>query len=491
MSVILHNLGFTWPDGTVVLSDLTGAFGAGRTGLVGANGSGKSTLLRLMAGLLPPGSGSVSVDGEVAYLPQTLTLEVGARVADLLGIAEQRAALAAIESGDADEVHFAVIGDDWDVEARARALLTDLGLGHLHLDRDVGSISGGEAMLVAIAGIRVARAAVTLLDEPTNNLDRDARAALTDLLAEWPGTLIVVSHDVALLDRMDHTAELHDGALTVFGGPYHQWRAQLEAEQAAAAQAARAAEQAVKLEKRQRVEAETKLARRNRTAKKNRDSLPPIVANMRASAAQVSAGKLRTGHEDRLRAARDAVAEAAARVRDDEHIRVELPDPRLPAGRTIAEVDGADGVPGCGGAAAGRARRTQRGRQDDVAARPAGRRRAADRAGRVFAAASRRPRRRRHRARHDARGRPGCVGGDTARPIGAVPAARRQRAPPCGQPLRRGAVSGGAGPVVARRAARGAAGPRRADQQPRPDQRRTTRRRVGQLPRRPAGGQPR
>ncbi len=344
MSVILHNLGFTWPDGTVVLSDVTGAFGAGRTGLVGANGSGKSTLLRLMAGLLAPGSGSVSVDGEVAYLPQTLTLEVGTGVADLLGIAEQRAALAAIESGDADEAHFEVIGDDWDVEARARALLTDLGLAHLDLDRDVGSISGGEAMLVAIAGIRVAGAAVTLLDEPTNNLDRDARAALTDLLAEWPGTLIVVSHDVALLNRMDHIAELHDGALTVFGGPYHQWRAHLEAEQAAAAQAARAAERVVKLEKRQRVEAETKLSRRNRTAQKNRDSLPPIVANMRASAAQVSAGKLRTGHEDRLRAARDAAAEAAARVRDDEHIRVELPDPRLPAGRTIAEVDGADGV---------------------------------------------------------------------------------------------------------------------------------------------------
>ncbi|BBZ02856.1 ABC transporter [Mycolicibacterium chitae] len=338
MSVILNNLGFTWSDGTVVLSDLTATFGAGRTGLVGANGSGKSTLLRVIAGLLPPGSGTVSVDGAVAYLPQTLTLEVGTSVAELLGIAERRAALAAIEAGDAAAEHFETVGDDWDIEARARALLAELGLAHLDLDRDVGSISGGEAMLVAIAGVRVTGAEVTLLDEPTNNLDRAARAALINLLADWPGTLLVVSHDVALLDRMSDTAELHDGVLTVFGGPYRQWRAQLDAEQSAARQAVRTAEHAVKVEKRQRVEAETKLARRNRTAKKNRDSLPKIVASMRGSAAQVSAGKLRTGHDDRLRAARQSAAAAAARVRDDEHIRVELPDPQLPAGRTVAQI---------------------------------------------------------------------------------------------------------------------------------------------------------
>lgn len=344
MSVILHDLGFSWPDGTVVLSGITGVFGADRTGLIGANGSGKSTLLRLIAGQLNPGAGSVTVEGDVAYLPQTLTLDVGTSVAELLGIAAQRAALAAIESGDAAEAHFEVIGEDWDIEARARALLAELGLAHLDLDRDVGSISGGEAMLVAIAGVRVAGASITLLDEPTNNLDRSARATLTDMLAQWPGTLIVVSHDVAVLDRMANTAEIHDGTLTVFGGPYRAWRAQLEAEQAAAVQAARTAEQAVKIEKRQRVEAETKLARRNRTAKKNRDSLPRIVANMRASAAQVSAGKLRAGHDDRLRAAQAAADHAGARVREDEHIRVELPDPQLPAGRRIAEVAGTDGT---------------------------------------------------------------------------------------------------------------------------------------------------
>ena len=192
MSITLTNVGLTWPDGTVALAGISGTIGPGRTGLVGSNGSGKSTLLRLIAGELAPTAGNVAIDGDVAYLPQALTLDVDAGVDGLLGIAAARAALRAIESGDTSDAHFDAVGDDWDVEARARGILDEIGLGALDLDRRVGSMSGGEAMLVAIAGLRLTRAAITLLDEPTNNLDRGARAALSRALADWPGTLLVV-----------------------------------------------------------------------------------------------------------------------------------------------------------------------------------------------------------------------------------------------------------------------------------------------------------
>jgi ATPase subunit of ABC transporter with duplicated ATPase domains len=342
MSITLNDVGYTWPDGDVALSAITGAFGAGGTGLVGANGSGKSTLLRLIAGELIPTTGTISTVGEVSYLPQTLTLETDTTVAELLGISAKLAALRAIEGGDPAEVHFEVVGEDWDVEAGALAALGEIGLGAFGLDRRVGTVSGGEAMLVAITGLRLRGAPITLLDEPTNNLDRDARAALSHTLAGWPGALVVVSHDTVLLDQMDNTAELHDGRLTVFGGPYREWREHLQAEQAAALQAARTAEQAVKVEKRQRVEAETKLARRSRTGQKayEQKRVPKIVAHLRASAAQVSAGRLRAGLDDRVQTATAALDEASARVRDDEHIRVELPDPDVPAGRKIAELRG-------------------------------------------------------------------------------------------------------------------------------------------------------
>ena len=339
-SVALTDLGFTWPDGSVALSGITAAFGPGRTGLIGANGSGKSTLLRLIAGELKPTIGTVATSGEVVYLPQTITLAADTTVAELLGVADALAALRAIESGDASDRHFEAVGDNWDIESRARAALDEIGLAAIDLDRSVGTVSGGEVMLIAVTGLRLKRAAVTLLDEPTNNLDRGARRALTRSLADWPGALVIVSHDIGLLDQMDNTAELHGGELTIFGGPYSQWREYLGAEQAAAVQAARTAEQAVKVERRQRVEAETKLAGRNRVAKKAllEKRVPKIVAHGRAMSAEVSAGKLRTGHDDRVQAARQAADEAAARVRDDEHIRVDLPDPGVPAARRLAEL---------------------------------------------------------------------------------------------------------------------------------------------------------
>jgi len=334
MSISLTSLGLEWPDGTVALRDLTAHFGAGRTGLVGLNGSGKSTLLRLMAGLVEPTTGRVDVNGDVAYLPQTLTLDTGATVADLLGVRAKLDALRAIEAGDVSVENFDVIGDDWDVESRARETGYDI-------DRSVGTLSGGEAVLVAIAGLQLRGASVTLLDEPTNNLDRDARARLGTMIQGWRGTLIVVSHDTTLLELMDDTVELRDGALTFYGGPYSTYVSSIDREQAAARQALKTAEQVVKLEKRQRIEAETKIAHSNAKGKADRGSLPKILLNGRKNAAQVSAGKLRTDLSGKVADAAAAASEAELRVRDDDLIHVDLPDPGLAASRRVAELRGA------------------------------------------------------------------------------------------------------------------------------------------------------
>lgn len=339
-SVTIVSLSFSWPDGSVALSGVDGSFGAGRTGLVGRNGSGKSTLLRLIAGRLTPSSGRIETAGDVGYLPQTLTLTGDSTVAELLGIADVLEALRAIESGDADARHFETIGDDWDVEARAAESLDRLGFSAADVDRSVAELSGGEAMLIAVAGLRMHRTAITLLDEPTINLDRPTRARLAEMIDDWPGALIVVSHDLELLEHMDATAELHDGVLETFGGPYSAWKAHADQEQAAAVQAARAAQQVLKTEKRQRAEAETKLARRERTAKKaQRDGgVPRIVAGMLADSAQGSAGAMRSVLDQKVRVAQAALDAADARVRDDYRISLDLSDPAVPRSRRIAEL---------------------------------------------------------------------------------------------------------------------------------------------------------
>jgi ATPase subunit of ABC transporter with duplicated ATPase domains len=346
---------FSWPDGSVALDDITAAFGERRTGLVGRNGSGKSTLLKLAAGVLRPARGRILADGEpiasrgasrspliaderIAYLPQMLTLETSARVAALLGVDRALDAVRAIEAGDVSPERFDEVGDEWDVEARAQAALAEAGLSPDMLDRLVGELSGGEAMLVALAGVRLAGSAITLLDEPTNNLDRGARERVYEMVRAWRGALVVVSHDLALLDLMDETAELHEHTFTTFGGPYSAWREALDAAQAVAAQNVADAKKEVAKEKRQRIELETRIARRNRAGKKKAETLPPIVANAYARRAEETAGRLRVEAREKEGSARAALDAADRLVRDDASVVFDLPDPAVAAGRRILTV---------------------------------------------------------------------------------------------------------------------------------------------------------
>ncbi|MBW1595982.1 ABC-F family ATP-binding cassette domain-containing protein [Streptomyces sp. JJ38] len=344
LSVTASGLAFTWPDGTTVFDGLDLLFGTGRVGLIGRNGSGKSTLLKLMAGDLEPTEGTLRVVGEVGYLPQDVTLATGVRVDEALGVAERRAALHAIESGDAREEHFTVVGDDWDVEERARATLDSLGLSGVQLDHTIGEMSGGECVLLRLAALLLRRPDVLLLDEPTNNLDLTARRRLYEAVDGWPGLLVVVSHDRELLERVDRIADLDDGSVRVYGGGYSAYEEALATEQAAAERMVRVAEADVQRQKRELIEARQHLAARDRYAKKmyaNKRE-PRAVMRMRARTAQVSAGKHRILHEQRLAEARERLTEAAEQVREDKRIRVDLPATAVPPARqvlTLREVE--------------------------------------------------------------------------------------------------------------------------------------------------------
>ncbi|MET8223687.1 ABC-F family ATP-binding cassette domain-containing protein [Streptomyces sp. NPDC005301] len=336
-SVTCTSLSFAWPDGTPVLQDLQVSFGPGRTGLVGANGAGKSTLLKLLAGELAPGDGTVHVTGEVAYLPQNVTLDTALRVDEVLGVSAARAALHAIEAGDAAEEHFAAVGDDWDVEERAEAVLGELGLGGIGLDRTVGELSGGESVLLRLAALLLRRPDVLLLDEPTNNLDLYARRRLYAAVEAWSGVMVVVSHDRELLDLVDQIAELHSGEVSWYGGNFSAYEEALAGEQEAAERMMRVAESDLRRQKRELADAQVKLARRRRYGQKMYEQKrePKIVMGARRRAAQESAGKHRILHEERLVEARERFDEAALAVRDDDEIRVDLPHTAVPPGRTV------------------------------------------------------------------------------------------------------------------------------------------------------------
>jgi ATPase subunit of ABC transporter with duplicated ATPase domains len=341
--VSASGLTFAWPDGTPALRDLDLLVGPGRSGLVGVNGAGKSTLLRLVAGILRPTAGHVSVAGEVAYLPQDLTLDVHQPVEDFLGVGPVRRAIRAVESGAADPADLAdlldTIGDDWDVEERAVAELARLGLPPDVLDRRLGEVSGGEATQLGLARLLLRRPDVLLLDEPTNNLDADARRRLYDVVEGWSRSLLVVSHDRELLERMDRIGDLRDGSVRWYGGGYSSYAAQVEAEQEAALQAVTSARSDLRRQRTERVEAERMLASRRQVARKAEQTkgYGKALINAKKQQAEESAARHRRVQDDRVEKARDRLDEAEARLREDREIRIDLPGTEVPRGRVVMD----------------------------------------------------------------------------------------------------------------------------------------------------------
>ncbi|HYI57908.1 MAG TPA: ABC-F family ATP-binding cassette domain-containing protein [Microlunatus sp.] len=334
-SLVCHHLTFAWPSGETVFRDLDATFPDGATGLVGRNGSGKSTLLRILAGELVPTAGSVSGTGRIGYLPQHLVLQADRSLADVLGVESALRALKRITAGEGDPEDFETLGDRWDVEGEVIATVERLGLAGLELDRRIGSVSGGEAVLLAFAGLLLAEPDVLLLDEPTNNLDRGARRLLIEAVRHWRRPLIMVSHDRELLETVDHIAELRDGALRLFGGSFSAYVEALAVEQQAAQRAVRSAEGDLKRQRRELAEMRIKLDRRQRYAKAQAGNMPPIVAGAKKRAAQVSAGKLKGGHEADVAEARGRLEQAEELVRDDDVIRIDLRRTAVPAGRDV------------------------------------------------------------------------------------------------------------------------------------------------------------
>lgn len=335
------HVSFAWPDGTVVLDEVDLLVPSGRSGLIGDNGAGKSTLLGLATRALIPSSGTVTVDGSVGILRQDLTLLTDQRVDDHLGLRQVRAAIRAIESGSVDQADYDVVGDDWDIEERTRAEFDRIGLPVDVLDRTLGELSGGEVVQVGLARLLLQRPDVLLLDEPTNNLDAAARSHLYDVVEAWRGTLVVVSHDRELLERVDRIGELRAHRVRWYGGGYSAYVNQVGAEQEAAVQAATTARADLRKQKGDLVDSQRVLSGRKRYADKmyaNKRE-PRAVMKLRKRAAQVSAGKYRQLHEDRLESAKEKLDEAEARVREDREIRIDLPETHVPRGREVLGAD--------------------------------------------------------------------------------------------------------------------------------------------------------
>ncbi len=200
-----------------------------KVGLIGNNGSGKSTLLRIIAGLMQPDNGTVSLrrDTVVGYLSQDSALDPALTVYeniregahDVLDILREYEALPPISDRRHILEHLIQHRDGWNLENRIETAMHSLNVPDK--DRDVQTLSGGERRRVALCRAIIARPDLLLLDEPTNHLDTESIEWIELFLNTWPAACLFITHDRYFLDSIaNRIVELDAGTCTTHTGNY-------------------------------------------------------------------------------------------------------------------------------------------------------------------------------------------------------------------------------------------------------------------------------
>jgi ATPase subunit of ABC transporter with duplicated ATPase domains len=305
-----------------------------KVGLVGRNGAGKTTLFRVLGGALEPIGGKILRKGGFGYLPQDPriagVLDGRTAITHVLsgrGIDEELIRLEKLrltmeeDASDRNVSRYSKAQDEfatsggYGAESEARSMAAGLGLAGDRLELPIGVLSGGERRRVELARILFAGSDVLLLDEPTNHLDIDAKMWLLQFLRTYRGALLVISHDLDLLDEaitrvlhLDRPAEEAVGEIVEYKGTYSQYRES-------------------------RTRDEERLAKKAALQSKEIARLQTVVDRFGAKASKAAMAHSKEKHIIRLEAQQVHVHKA------DRTLRVKFPDPPT-SGITVITANG-------------------------------------------------------------------------------------------------------------------------------------------------------
>jgi ATPase subunit of ABC transporter with duplicated ATPase domains len=298
----VSNLSYSFQNGKKLFDSLSFNVSTEKIGLTGDNGYGKTTLLRLISGELIPSSGSISVQGTIVKFNQDHAQLSELSAVEILGVKNQLLALERIADGTGNEDDFSLAENNWDIEQRIDASLAMFGLAHVERERKFSSLSGGEAGRLLLASCLIKNPDFILFDEPTNHLDSEAREAFYNIVSDYKKGLLVVSHDRALLWRMDKIIELSDKGIKIYGGAYDFYYEQKQIEKDAIIQKINAAETELKKQIKLAASVVSAKEKKNSLAKLNRGDGSTIktVLNKRRNNAERTLAHLAAAHEKKI-----------------------------------------------------------------------------------------------------------------------------------------------------------------------------------------------
>ncbi len=336
--ILLHSISYGFPGGNLLFNHIHLSIQPHtRSAFTGSNGMGKSTLLKIIAGEIQPLEGSVTVKGELYYVPQMFGNLNNRTVAECLKIDKKLEALQKITEGEVDEEYFETLNDDWDIEERSRNALRHWNIEHLELSQKLENLSGGEKTKVFLAGIQISQPEIILMDEPTNHLDLEGRKLLYDLIEKTDAAVVMVSHDRALLNLADTIFELSSQGIHAYGGNYDFYTEQKLIEQEALQNDIHAKERALKKAKekeRETLERKQKLDARGKQ-KQEKSGVARIMMNTLRNNAEKNTSKLKNIHAEKISGISGDLRSLRSSVKNADQMKVIFNDSNLHSGKIL------------------------------------------------------------------------------------------------------------------------------------------------------------
>lgn len=339
MSIIISDVSYHYSNQQALLEHVSFSVPSNRkVSIIGNNGTGKSTLLKLLVDNLMPSFGTIQCSSKPFYIPQQIGI-IEQSVSEALGIDEKIDALHHISNGSSEQIYYELLADAWDIESRCRSALDYWGLTDIELTTSTDSLSGGEKTKVFLAGLLIHKPDIILFDEPTNHLDQSSREKLYNYIANCKATIVVVSHDITLLNLLDTTYELSEKGIKVYGGNYSFYKEQKGIEEQALAQQINSEEAALYLARKKAQEVQERQNKRSSQGKKSKrkGGVARIVMNVRANLAENSSAKLKEKHTEIIGDMQQNLSKLRQKQRINSELKIDFESTKLHKGKLLIE----------------------------------------------------------------------------------------------------------------------------------------------------------